>query len=124
MILPSVVLVGYVALPWYYLREHVPIKHGGGERVNGKGGSVVAGEGGAGGGDGDRDAASRGAVMAKDDEQVKKEDVKMEHLFRTFRFCSICWSGVLANVQFGYLEATYADQAAHPGRVHPLTLVL
>ena len=41
-----------------------------------------------------------------DDDDNKKSDVKMEHLFRTFRFVAVCWSGVLANVQFGYLETT------------------
>lgn len=96
MILPSAVLAVYVVLPWYYLQDPLHPQGGGG------------GEGG-GGGSVDKDGEM------KDDEDDKKTDVKMEHLFRTFRFVSVCWSGVLANVQFGYLEATYADQAQNPG---------
>jgi MFS family permease len=105
MILPSVVLAGYVVLPWYYLQEP-------GTGTGGGGGQGKLGDG---GGDGENGENGDGDGGMKDDESEKKADVKMEHLFRTFRFVAVCWSGVLANVQFGYLEATYAEQAANPG---------
>jgi hypothetical protein len=107
MILPSAVLAGYVVLPWYYLRETVPATPGGGERESSGGsGESAAGAG----GDGDRD------------EQVKKEDVKMEHLFRTFRFCSICWSGVglIALV----INLTHSTLNPNPHTLHPAPYTL
>lgn len=105
LFLPSALLGVYVLLPILVLHEPAKPHHqrtsssdnsciesGGIPATNAGGSSNNTGRGTGGGG-----------------------EVKMYHLFRTFRFVSVCWSGVLANVQFGYLEATYAEHAEAPG---------
>ena len=114
MILPSALLAVYVWVPLCVLR--VPVQQ---RREPGGGGDNNK----AGGGHGE---TKRLVVIVGEDPDGTEDDdlshegpgrggVKMSHLFRSFRFVSVCWSGVLANLQFGYLEATYADLADHPG---------